>query len=521
MDFDPEKDMRDRVDGKAEISESPSPRRSTELYTNTPITQDRGILSRLRNLEARLDAKLGVESEAITRKLPDQRHAVKWHEQLTMALLWASGTMNISCFATGFLGWEFGLSLKQNILIIIFGSLLGGSVTGYCATFGAAMGLRQMSVSRFSFGWYPNKLIAVLNTIQQLGWAGVACITAGLALEAVADGHLSLAVGVIIVALVSLAISFIGLRAILVYERYAWFIYFIIFMIIFGETGKYADNTTPASVKGADLSGAVLSLLAIIYGSSASWSTLASDYYVQYPVDVNRFKVFIFTALGISVPTSIGMLAGAVVASALNNRPDWKDAYENQGIGFLIRDMLHPRGFSKFLLVLLVLSGINVNILSLYSSAISCQQIARPFARIPRFIWLIGCFGVVLLLALIGRSALNTYLVDFLSLLGYWCTSYCVILALEHTLIRKRNFANYDLTSWNDPRGLPYGIAAFTAFGLGVVAWVMGMSETWYVGPLAKLIGTYGGDVGNEFTLVVTGIIYLPLRILEMRTFGK
>jgi purine-cytosine permease-like protein len=47
-----------------------------------------------------------------------------------MALLWASGTMNTSCFATGFLGWEFGLSLKQSILITIFASILGGAITG-------------------------------------------------------------------------------------------------------------------------------------------------------------------------------------------------------------------------------------------------------------------------------------------------------------------------------------------------------------------------------------------------------
>lgn len=46
-----------------------------------------------------------------------------------MALMWASGTMNLSCFATGFLGWEFGLDLKQNILTVIFGTLLGSMVT--------------------------------------------------------------------------------------------------------------------------------------------------------------------------------------------------------------------------------------------------------------------------------------------------------------------------------------------------------------------------------------------------------
>jgi NCS1 nucleoside transporter family len=405
----------------------PSPDRgsspTTDLYNNTVVQQDNGIFSKLRNLEARLDQKLGVESEAIDRKRAEDKKPVPWHQQTTMALLWASGTMNTSCFATGFLGWLFGLSLKQAILITIFASILGGAVTGYCATFGAATGLRQISVSRYSFGWWPNKLIAALNTVQQLGWAAVSCITGGLALNAVADGHVSVALGIIIIAVVALAISFVGLNAILVYERYAWFIYFVIFMIIFGETGKYADNTTPAADTGATLSGNVLTLIAIVYGSSASWCTMASDYYVHYPADISRVKVFLLTTFGIAIPTSIGMVAGCVVASALNNRPDWNDAYTNQGLGFLIQDMLYPRGFAKFLLTLLVLSGINQNVISIYSAAISCQQFSRPFARIPRFIWTILCFAAIIGLGLGGRANLSAYLQNFLSLLGYWCMS--------------------------------------------------------------------------------------------------
>jgi NCS1 nucleoside transporter family len=513
-----DKDLHDIpiIDGDSSGKASP-----TLLYNDTPIRPSNGLFSKLRRFEARMDAKLGIESEAIERKRPEDKRPVKWYEELTMALLWASGTMNTSCFATGFLGWEFGLSLKQSILITIFGSLLGGAVTGYAATFGAATGLRQISVTRFSFGWWPNKIIAALNAVQQVGWAAVSCITGGLALTAVADGHISLVVGIVVIAVVALIISFVGLNAILVYERYAWLIYFIIFMIIFGETGKYADNTTPASVTGATLSGTVLSLLAIIYGSSASWCTMASDYYVHYPTNVSRVKVFLMTSFGIAIPTSIGMLAGCVVASALNNRPDWKDAYENQGLGFLIQDMLYPRGFAKLLLTLLVLSGINTNIISIYSSAISCQQFSRPFARVPRFIWTFVCFAAILGLALGGREKLNTYLQNFLSLLGYWCTSYFVILFSEHVIFRKGSFENYDLDGWNDPSRLPLGIAAFTAFGLAIVAWVMGMVETWYVGPLGKLIGDYGGDVANEFAFVVTTVVYLPARYMELKVFGR
>ena len=80
--------------------------------------------------------------------------------------------------------------------------------------------------------------------------------------------------------------------------------------------------------------------------------------------------------------------------------------------------------------------------------------------RVTRFIWQFSCFGVVLVLALVGRSELNTYLVDFLSLLGYWCTSYVIIVLTEHTFIRNRNFANHNLAAWNDPAGLPHGVAA-------------------------------------------------------------
>lgn len=43
--------------------------------------------------------------------------------------MWMSATMNLSCFATGFLGWELGLDLSRTITITIFSTLLGSAVT--------------------------------------------------------------------------------------------------------------------------------------------------------------------------------------------------------------------------------------------------------------------------------------------------------------------------------------------------------------------------------------------------------
>lgn len=94
-------------------------------------TKHSGILGRLRHYEAILDRRFGVEAQGPERVLPADRKAeyAQWSNQAVMALLWASGTMNLSCFSTGFLGWEFGLSLKQTVLITVFGTLVGSAVT--------------------------------------------------------------------------------------------------------------------------------------------------------------------------------------------------------------------------------------------------------------------------------------------------------------------------------------------------------------------------------------------------------
>ncbi|KAG5952652.1 hypothetical protein E4U53_000225 [Claviceps sorghi] len=478
------------------------------------------ILARLRDFEARLDAKLGVEADAVARKRPEDKKHVSWSEELTMSLFWAGGSMNMISLATGFLGGQFGLSLQQAILAVVFGSVLGAAITASCAILGPATGLRQLSISRYSFGWWPNKLIALLNCIQQVCWSAVSCITGGLTLTAVSDGRVSLFLSVVVLAVISLLISFLGLKAILFCERYAWIAVFVIYVILFARTGPYADNNAP-SVTGTSQSGALLNLIAILYGSSASWCVIASDYYVHYRANVSRVKVFLMTTFGMAIPTSFSVVAGLVAASALNNQSSWRETYRDGGLGYVLQDMLYPRGLAKFLLTLLVLSGINANVLSLYSASLSIQQLARPLALIPRFIWTLVTFACIMAMALGGREQLNPLLENFLGLLGYWCTSYGVILLEEHFIFRQSRFENYDLEGWNDPARLPLGLGAAAAFGLGMVSWWMGMNQTWFRGPLANLIGSTGGDVANQLTFVVTALGYVPARYLELRHVGR
>jgi purine-cytosine permease-like protein len=390
-------------------------------------------------------------------------------------------------------------------------------------------------------GFYPSSIIALLNVIEQLGWASVNCITGGLALSAVSDGRVSIAVGVVIIACVSLLFSFIGLRGVLLYEKYAWILFFIIFMIIYGEAAHHANLAAPPTVTGMTASGNVLSLISVVYGSSASWSSIVSDFYVHYPVNTPKIKIFLYTTLGITIPTCIGMLLGACISSALGTNPEWAAAYES-GIGEILKTIIYPSGFAKFLLVLLVLSGskseltseigcwssdfnldftVGVNCIAIYSGALSAQLFAAPFAKVPRVIWSILVFGGILALGIAGRDHLLDVLENFLSLLGYWNTSFFAILFIEHYYFRAGSLANYDLDAWNTPSKMPVGYAGLTAFLCGAAGWIVGMVETYYVGALAAKIGADGGDIANELALVFTTVSYLPLRTLELKYVGR
>jgi purine-cytosine permease-like protein len=205
--------------------------------------------------------------------------------------------------------------------------------------------------------------------VEQLGWSSVSCITGGLALSAVSDGHVSIVVGVVIIACVSLMFCFIGLRGVLLYEKYAWILFFVIFMIIYGMAAPHASLAPPVTaVTGVTKSGNALSLVGVVYGSSASWSSIVSDFYVHYPVDTPKIKVFLYTTLGITIPTCIGMILGACVGSALDTNPKWEAAY-GVGMGDILKTIMFPEGFAKFILVLLVLSG------SMWLNAMSLRNI--------------------------------------------------------------------------------------------------------------------------------------------------
>jgi hypothetical protein len=53
-------------------------------------------------------------------------------------------------------------------------------------------------------GWWPSKVVVLLNIIVFLGYGMIDCVVAGQILSAVANGSMSLVVGIIVVAIIAL-----------------------------------------------------------------------------------------------------------------------------------------------------------------------------------------------------------------------------------------------------------------------------------------------------------------------------
>lgn len=109
-----------------------------------------------------------------------------------------------------------------------------------------------------------------------------------------------------------------------------------------------------------------------------------------------------------------------------------------------------------------------------------------------------------------------------MNFIGYWLAIYEGIALSEHFAFR-RGLGGYKAEQYDFPELLPPGIAAILAFATGVVGVVMGMSQVWFVGPIARHIGDpeYGGDIGFELGFAFAAVSYLFLRPLEKHVLGR
>lgn len=499
---------------------------------------------------------LGVETRGIERIQPYERSTNKFKQFISVIGLWLSACGGLSSMSTFFLGpLLFGLGLRKTLVSGLIGETIGCAIAAYCSLMGPRSGCRQMVSARFLFGWWFVKFVSLISIIGVVGWSVVNSVVGGQILVSISNGSIPLVVGIIIVAIISLVVAIGGIKQLLRVEAFLSIpVNFAFMMLYIVASKKFSHLTNIDSITivpdAATAKGNWLSFFSLCYSVTGTWGTIASDYYILFPENTPDIQVFCLTFFGTLIPsTFVGVLALLIGNVALTYEP-WMLAYETYGMGGILNEAFKPwGGGGKFLLILIFLSLISNNIINTYSAAFGIQLAARVFSKIPRWIWALVVTAVYLTAALVGRNQFSTILGNFLQMVGYWISMYFIILFEENTIFRTDRFIHlytkefpsgerdltekigtselrknqhYNFKIWNDYSSLSFGIAATGAFLCGVTGAVLGMSQTYWVGPVAKKMGgEFGGDIAMWLCMGISGLVFPLLRYVELKRFGR
>jgi NCS1 nucleoside transporter family len=454
------------------------------------------------NITADPELERGIETRGIERILPMTRVHVRIFDNFT---LWLSANLVISTVALGALATSvFALGFWDSVAAIIIFNVLGTLPVAFFSTLGPKLGLRQMTISRFSFGWVGAKVMVLCNVAACIGWSAVNVIVGGQLVAALSGGAIPQQVGILVITMLTTLISIYGYKHIHRYERYAWAPMAVIFIILLVVAGPKLSVVPTPPLNIAEIASFV-SFGGAVYGFATGWSSYAADYSAKQPEETPASRVFLLTFMGVVIPCISLEILGMALTTA----------YKGLGGGDLLASAAKPLGsFGTFLLLLLALSIVANNIPNDYSLGLSMQVLGKPFQRINRSVWaLIGAI-IYVLIAVPASSNFNETLSNFLLLIAYWLGPWSIILILEHFVFRH---GRYNVDDWNTRRKLPIGWAAIVSSIIGLGGVLLGAAQVYYVGPIARLFNPpFGMDIGFELGLIFAGIAYLVLRRAEL-----
>ncbi|KAK0728372.1 permease for cytosine/purines, uracil, thiamine, allantoin-domain-containing protein [Lasiosphaeria miniovina] len=432
--------------------------------------------------------------------------------------LWWSMNTNILPITFGMLGPVYGLGLRDSSLVILFFTLLTALLPAYLSTLGPKIGMRQMIQARYSFGRYLVSVPVLLNLATLTGFSVIIAVVGGQCLSAVAGGSLSVDVGIVIIALLALVISFCGFTVLHVYERFAWIPALVAIVVAVGTGGSGLRQQTVVEEPAA--APAVLSFGMIVASYMIPWACLASDFTTYLSPMTSSAKIFWYSYLGTSIPTILLMVLGAAIGGAVENVPEWADGYASTSVGGVLAAMLAPAvGFGKFLVVLLSLSLLGNLAATAYSVTLNFQMLLpqNMVARVPRYAFALVLTAIVVPVSIRAAADFFVSLENFVALIGYWSSAFLGVVLVEHLLFRRGDCASYDADAWDKARLLPWGAAALAAAALSFALVIPAMDQTWYHGPIASTTG----DIGFELAFAVSAALYVPLRFLEKKFVGR
>jgi NCS1 family nucleobase:cation symporter-1 len=410
---------------------------------------------------------------------------------------WTSPNMEFATIFVGVLAVAgFGLGFWQAALAVVLGSAIGGVTQGLLSQSGPLYGVPQMVLSRLGFGYRGNVLPAGLNSVTAgIGWFAVNSVSATFALNTLT--HLARPACLVIVVGLQVVIAFFGYNLVHVFERYAFPVLTIIFLI---ASGVILSKAHPGAAHHT-VPGAFLLTLGASFGYAVGWNPYASDYTRYFRPDANKAAIAWWAGLGLFLSCAFLEIVGAAAATTINAGAALGSNPTGAFTGLLATPL------ADLTLLAICLGGISANVLNIYSGALSfvALGVKLPLALRRAIVALVfGAIGFVV--ALTGLHDAGTKYQNFLLVIAYWIAPWLAVFFCDQLLRRGQGpevieplLFNRKYQNWAGPAAM--------AIGMGLSIWLFS-NQTEYVGVIPKHVPSVG-DLTFEAGFVITSIIYL------------
>jgi len=406
---------------------------------------------------------------------------------------WASPNME---FATIFVGMlavvVFGLGFWEAALALILGSAIGGITQGILSLRGPKYGVPQMVLSRLGFGYWGNALPAGLNSVTAgIGWFAVNSVSGAFALNALT--HMPQVLCLLIIVVVQVVVAFFGYNLVHAFERYAFPVLTVIFLI---ASGVILSKAHPGAVHHT-IPGAFLLTFGASFGYAVGWNPYASDYTRYFKPETSRAAIALWAGLGLFLSCALLEIVGAgagTVASAVK-------AFDTNPTGGFTGLLATP--LADLTLLAIALGAVSANVLNIYSGALSFTAVGIKLPlSLRRAIVALGFGTIGFFLAWSGLHNAGSKYENFLLIIAYWIAPWLAVYLCD-LLLRK----NPDETLLFDKRHTNWAGPVAMLAGMGISIWLFS-NQTEYVG----VVPTHVGDVGDltfEVGFVITAVVYL------------
>ena len=419
----------------------------------------------------------------------NERHG----KPLQLFWTWTSPNMEFATIFVGVLAVAgFGLGFWEAALALILGSAIGGVTQGILSLRGPKYGVPQMVLSRLGFGYWGNVLPAGLNSVTAgIGWFAVNSISGAFALNVLT--HMPQVLCLLIIVAVQVVVAFFGYNLVHVFERYAFPILTVIFLI---AAGVILSKAHPGAAHHT-IPGAFLLTFGASFGYAVGWNPYASDYTRYFKPDANKRAIALWAGLGLFLSCALLEIVGAAAGTIVSAN----NALGANPTGAFTGTL--PKVLADFTLIAIALGAVSANVLNIYSGALSFTALGIKLPlSLRRAIVALGFGAIGFFLAWSGLHNAGTKYENFLLIIAYWIAPWLAVYFCD--LLLRRNpdeallFATRR-TNWAGPVAM--------AIGMGISIWLFS-NQTEYIGLVPTHVPS-AGDLTFEAGFLITAVVYL------------